>query len=127
MRPKMSFMTQVRSQVNKSAVMHNTVRQQAKRVGTLWNPTTPSHRLALKEAEAAGERLGVQLVLVQAQIADDFAGAFATLSRERATALLVIASPLAFSRASTETSAAGNGRDQVRGRGGQSYELRSRP
>jgi putative ABC transport system substrate-binding protein len=51
----------------------------------------------LKEAEAAGERLGVQLVLVQAQIADDFAGAFATLSREGATALLVIASPLAFS------------------------------
>jgi putative ABC transport system substrate-binding protein len=70
---------------------------QAKRVGILWNPTTPSHRLALKEAEAAGQRLGVQLVLVQAQIVDDLAGAFATLSREGATALLVIASPLAFS------------------------------
>jgi len=32
----------------------------ASRIGVLWNPTTPSHELALKQVEAAGEKLGLQ-------------------------------------------------------------------
>ena len=35
---------------------------QAKRIGVLWNPTTPSHQPALKAVEAAGAKLGVPVV-----------------------------------------------------------------
>ena len=71
---------------------------QARRIGVLWNPTTPSHQLALKIVETAGEKLGVQLVMVPARSADDFEGAFSTMSREGVTGLLVVASPLTVSQ-----------------------------
>jgi putative tryptophan/tyrosine transport system substrate-binding protein len=71
---------------------------QAKRVGVLWNPTNPSHQLALKAAETAGEKLGVKLVMVPARSADDFEGAFSTMSREGVTGLLVVSSPLSVSQ-----------------------------
>ena len=41
---------------------------QATRIGVLWNPTTPSHQLALKAVETAGEKLGVQLVMVPSAV-----------------------------------------------------------
>src|SRR5262245_6800593 len=67
---------------------------QARRIGVLWNPTTPSHPAAMKEVDAAGHRLGLQLVAVPAQTMEDFDGAFATMARERVEAFLAVASPL---------------------------------
>jgi putative ABC transport system substrate-binding protein len=67
---------------------------QAKRVAVLWNPTTPSLPPAMKAVDAAGQRLGLQLVKVPAQADEDFDGAFAIMARERLEALMVVASPL---------------------------------
>jgi putative tryptophan/tyrosine transport system substrate-binding protein len=61
----------------------------------LWNPTAPSHVLALKAIEAGAEKLGVELLMVPARTADDLAGAFATMTGERVDAFLVVSSPLA--------------------------------
>jgi putative ABC transport system substrate-binding protein len=66
----------------------------AMRIGVLRNPTTPSHPRAVQAVEAAGRRLGVQLVMVAARTIDDFAGAFVQMKRERVDAFLVIVSPL---------------------------------
>jgi putative tryptophan/tyrosine transport system substrate-binding protein len=41
-----------------------------------------------------GQHLGLQLVKVPAQASEDFDGAFAAMARERAEALMVVASPL---------------------------------
>jgi len=66
----------------------------AKRIGVVWSPTTPSHAPALRAIEGAGEKLRVQLVLVDVQAAEDFEGAFATMVREGAGGFLVVPSPL---------------------------------
>ncbi len=66
----------------------------ARRIGVLWNPTTPSHLRALDAIEAAGEKLGVELRMVPAQAFEDLDGALATMTRERAGGLLAVASPL---------------------------------
>jgi putative ABC transport system substrate-binding protein len=55
---------------------------QATRIGLLFSPTAPSHRPALQAVETAGEKLGVQFVMVPARTVEDFEGAFATMSRE---------------------------------------------
>jgi putative ABC transport system substrate-binding protein len=68
---------------------------QARRIGVLWNPTTPSHAPALKAIEAGAEKLRVELDIVPARTRDDFPVAFATMARERADALIVVSSPLA--------------------------------
>ena len=64
---------------------------QARRIGVLWNRTTPSHAPALKAIEAGAEKLGVKLGIVPAQTRDDFPVAFAAMVEERADAV----SPLA--------------------------------
>src|SRR6266566_5786190 len=56
---------------------------QATRIGILWNPTTPSHGPAVQAVQAAGEKLGVKLLLVPARTVEDFDGAFSTMTRER--------------------------------------------
>jgi putative tryptophan/tyrosine transport system substrate-binding protein len=66
----------------------------AARIGVLWNPTTPSHPTAVKAVEAVSEKLGVQLVLAPAGTVSDIQEAFATLSRERVSGVLVLSSPL---------------------------------
>ena len=71
---------------------------QATRIGILWNPTTPSHRPALQAVEAAGQKLGVQLLMVPARTIEDFVGAFATMTRERVGGFLVVAAPLTASQ-----------------------------
>jgi putative ABC transport system substrate-binding protein len=45
---------------------------QMKRIGVLWNPTTPSHIPAMRAVEDAGEKLGVQLLLLPERTAEDF-------------------------------------------------------
>jgi putative ABC transport system substrate-binding protein len=67
---------------------------QARRIGVLFNPTTPSHYLAVEAVESTGEKLKVDLVAVPASTADDFAGALSRISDKGAAALLVVASPV---------------------------------
>jgi putative tryptophan/tyrosine transport system substrate-binding protein len=67
---------------------------QTKRIGVLWNPTTPSHAPAVRAIEGAAEKLSVHLVLVAARADDDLEGAFATMVRERAGGFLAVPSPL---------------------------------
>ena len=67
---------------------------QATRIGVLFSPTAPSHRPAVQAVETAGEKLGVQLVMVPARTVEDFEGAFSTMSREHVGGFLVVASPL---------------------------------
>jgi putative ABC transport system substrate-binding protein len=71
---------------------------QATRVGVLWNPTTPSHPVALKAVAAAGEKLGIALHLVAIQTFADFDGAFATMTQERVGGFLDLSSPLTLSQ-----------------------------
>jgi putative ABC transport system substrate-binding protein len=67
---------------------------QATRFGVLWNSTVPSGRPTLQSAEAAGAKLGVQIVSVPVRASKDFDGAFATLGRERVGGFFVAASTL---------------------------------
>jgi ABC-type uncharacterized transport system substrate-binding protein len=66
----------------------------AVRIGVLWNPTTPSHPTAVKAVEAAGEKLRLQLVLAPARSASEIEQAFAMMSREQVSGVLVLSSPL---------------------------------
>ena len=67
---------------------------QATRIGVLWNPTTPSHPTAMKAIEAAGKKLGVQLVIVPAGNVADIEGAISTMARASVSGVLVLGSPL---------------------------------
>jgi putative ABC transport system substrate-binding protein len=67
---------------------------QARRLGVLWNPSTPSHASALKTLEAGGEKLGVELRMVPARTAEEFDSAFSAMAGERVGGFLAVASPL---------------------------------
>ena len=63
----------------------------------LWHPGTLRERTErdmMKEAEGAARALGVQLQFLAVRGLDDLDGAFATASRARAGALIVLPSPL---------------------------------
>jgi putative ABC transport system substrate-binding protein len=64
------------------------------RIGVLWNPTTPSHPTAIRAVEAAGGKLGIQLVLASAGTVAEIQEAFATMSRQEVSGVLVLSSPL---------------------------------
>jgi putative ABC transport system substrate-binding protein len=70
---------------------------QAKRIGVLWNPTTPSHTPAVRAVEDAAKKLGVRLILVPVRVAGDFDAAFGTMVQEGAAGFLVVPSPLSTS------------------------------
>jgi putative tryptophan/tyrosine transport system substrate-binding protein len=70
---------------------------QAKGIGVLWNPTTPSHVPAVLAIKHAGEKLGVPLIMLPARAAEDFEGVFATMVQEGAGGFLVVPSPLSTS------------------------------
>jgi putative tryptophan/tyrosine transport system substrate-binding protein len=61
------------------------------RVAILWNPANPAHRAALGENEVAARALGVQLQPVEARAPHEFTSAFSAMSRERASALMLLA------------------------------------
>jgi putative tryptophan/tyrosine transport system substrate-binding protein len=61
----------------------------ASRVGFLTNPSNPGARLQLKDAQAAGRSLGLQLQVFEAGRPEAFAAAFAAISRDRAGAVLL--------------------------------------
>jgi hypothetical protein len=71
---------------------------QARRIGVLWNPTTPSHQPALKAVQAAGAKLGVQLLTAPLSKVEDFDEAFSLMRRERVDGFLCLSSPLFFSQ-----------------------------
>lgn len=66
------------------------------RLAVLWNPANPTHAEALRESQATAKTLGLQTVPVPVQTAADVDGAFATVARERATALFVLDDTILF-------------------------------
>ena len=62
-------------------------------VAMLVNPNYSGAEDQLREVHEAAASLGVQLVIVRANVERDFDAAFSTLVQQRATALLVCASP----------------------------------
>ncbi len=66
----------------------------ATRFGVLWTPTAPSGRPTLEAAQAAGEKLGVQVEEFSVLSVADYAGAFATMARDRVDAVFVHAAAL---------------------------------
>jgi putative ABC transport system substrate-binding protein len=59
------------------------------RVGVPWIPTNPVHVLQVRQIQAAGEALGVQVLSLQVQGGDDLEPAFHAATREGAAGLIV--------------------------------------
>ncbi len=66
------------------------------RIAVLSNPSNPWHSLAIKGAEAAARSLAVQLQIVAVRGPEELDNAFATMTRERAGAALVLSDPMTF-------------------------------
>ena len=66
------------------------------RVAVLWNPANHFHPLLLREAEVAARSLALQLRLVEVRGPEELDRAFATVTKERSGALLVLGDPLFF-------------------------------
>ena len=64
------------------------------RVAILINPNNRMHSLTLPQEQAAADRMGVRLQLVEAREAGDLEGAFEAMARERADFLHVWGDPL---------------------------------
>ena len=62
-------------------------------IAVLVNPNYSGAEDQLREVQEAAASLGVQLVIVRANVENDFDAAFSTLVQQRATALLVCSSP----------------------------------
>ena len=62
-------------------------------IAVLVNPSYLGAEDQLREVQEAAASLGVQLVIVRANVESDFDAAFSTIVQQRATALLVCASP----------------------------------
>ena len=65
-----------------------------RRVAILWNPGNPAHEAAVGELRAAARSLRVQLQLLSVRGPEEFDGAFATMAKEHAEALLVVSDPM---------------------------------
>jgi putative ABC transport system substrate-binding protein len=66
----------------------------ASRVAILLNPGNRSHEQQVRDLAVAARALGVQLQPVEVQSPDDFEGAFATMSRQNAGAVIVLPSAI---------------------------------
>jgi putative ABC transport system substrate-binding protein len=69
------------------------------RVAVLWHPGGLAERTGqemVKEAEAAARGLGIQLQLVRVEAPEDLDGAFSSMTRGRADALIPLPSPMLF-------------------------------
>ena len=60
------------------------------RVALLTNPANPAHALAIRDAKVAAESLGVQLQLLEARGPGEIESAFAAMTAERASAVIVL-------------------------------------
>lgn len=67
----------------------------ATRIAVLWNPANLVFQaLQLKEAQAAGHALRVDLQMFEARSADEFDAAFAAIGRAEIRSLLILADPM---------------------------------
>ena len=64
------------------------------RVAVLWNPTNPANAAYLTVLQAVAQKLGVKLQPVEVRDPGGFDRAFASMSAERAQALVVVVDPL---------------------------------
>jgi putative ABC transport system substrate-binding protein len=76
--------------VGKQLELLNEVVPKVSRVALLWNPANPASAPQLRGAEAAARALGVRLQTLEAQDPQEIASAFASMTRERAGALVVL-------------------------------------
>jgi putative tryptophan/tyrosine transport system substrate-binding protein len=93
------------------------------RVAALWHPRAYGDRTMaemLKETEAAGQKLGVKLQLLEARSANDFARAFSAMTREHVRALVVCRAQCSM----VNTSASSSSRSPV---GCRQYSRSGRP
>jgi putative tryptophan/tyrosine transport system substrate-binding protein len=60
------------------------------RVAVLWNAPNPASGLEWSEVQDAARKLGLELRSVEAQSREDLAGAFETIAREHADALIIL-------------------------------------
>jgi putative tryptophan/tyrosine transport system substrate-binding protein len=67
------------------------------RVAVLWNPADPAKALDLRELQATGQALSIQLQLLEVRGPEDFETAFAAMTRERAEALITLGDPVTVS------------------------------
>src|SRR4029077_601690 len=67
-------------------------------IGVLVNPNYPPSESQLRDVQEAAGQLGVNLVIVRANVANEVEAAFSTVVAQRAGALLVCASPFFNSR-----------------------------
>jgi len=70
--------------------------QRLSRLAVLWNPANPTHAVALRESQSAARTLGLQTVPVAVQAAAEIDQAFATMARERVSALFVLDDTILF-------------------------------
>jgi putative tryptophan/tyrosine transport system substrate-binding protein len=70
-----------------------------RRVGVLWNPTTPSHTQVVNQLKVAAGSLGLQLIMAPVRETADFSRAFANMKQEQADGFIVPPSPLTNSQA----------------------------
>lgn len=64
------------------------------RVAVIWDPATPSHRPGLHAVETAAPALNLQLQSLPVRTAGEYDGAFVTMSKESAGAVLILTTPL---------------------------------
>ncbi|UWU70506.1 ABC transporter substrate-binding protein [Bradyrhizobium sp. NC92] len=69
-----------------------------KRVGVLWNLTTPTHARVLSVLEEAAKRKSIDLVGAPISTADDFNRAFDLMVNEKVASVLVPSSPITNAR-----------------------------
>ena len=67
-------------------------------IGVLVNPSYGAMDTQLHDVQEAAGRLGLQLVIVRANVESEFETALSTITAQRAGALLVCASPFFYSR-----------------------------
>jgi putative ABC transport system substrate-binding protein len=64
------------------------------RVAAIWDPATPSHRPGMQAMETTAKALGVQLHSLPVAGPEEYESAFAAIVRERASAVIVLSTPL---------------------------------
>jgi putative tryptophan/tyrosine transport system substrate-binding protein len=76
-------------------ILHEAIPAAAE-IGVLWNPTTPSHDIALRSVQAAAESLAVRLHPVPTRQIEDFDAALTALTAEHVNCFLALASPVTY-------------------------------
>ncbi len=70
----------------------------ASRIAVLVNPDNSSNALVLKSLRGTAQKIGVQILAVEARAAEDIEGKFGGLVRQRVEAVIVASDPLFFTQ-----------------------------